>query len=68
MAVVSMLWSLKLRAKAVTSGLTNTSLRKIGLLSVIPSSDVQRERATYVCPPANTPPAKSILTLLKVSP
>lgn len=39
-----------------------------GLFSCIPSSDVHRLSATYACPPANTPPVKSMTTRLKVSP
>ena len=54
--------------KLITSDFTNTSSRLMGSESVIPSSDVHRLSATYVCPPANTPPVKSMFTLRNVSP
>ena len=65
----SMAWRLLKRwANPTISGRTNTSARLTGFFSCIPSSDVHRLSATYACPPANTPPVKSMTTLLKVSP
>ena len=59
--------SLNRPAKLTISGRTKISARLIGFLSWMPSSEVQRLSATYACPPANTPPVKSITTLLKVN-
>ena len=65
----SMAWRLLKRwANPTISGRTNTSARLTGFFSCIPSSDVHRLSATYACPPANTPPVKSMTTRLKVSP
>ena len=59
---------LKRSEKLTISGRTNTSARLMGFFSWMPSNEVQRLRATYACPPANTPPVKSMTTRLKVSP
>ena len=50
------------------SGRMNISPRVISFLSRMPSRDRHRLSATYACPPANVPPVKSMITLLKVSP
>lgn len=34
----------------------------------MPFNDVHLDKATYVWPPANTPPVRSIITLLNVRP
>ena len=65
----SKVWlSLKRWAKLTISGRINTSAGEMRRFSWIPSSEVQRLRATYACPPANTPPVKSMITRLNVSP
>ena len=59
---------LNLWAKLTISGRTNISPRVICFFSWMPSREVQRLKATYACPPANTPPVKSTTTRLKVRP